>query len=496
MTEYSIIKRGDEEIFTGQLELPIAIGAKGGVLESNPLYKNSFRMLGFPSTRSLAEIIVSVGLSQNFAALRAMAIEGIQKGHMNLHAKNIAMSVGIPHSLVSEAVEFMKSRGKISKDSANAYLEAIEVFSVLRNTQTQNESRQIKPLSIFYLEIPFASLEEPIVVNIAIECGRDKPVYFSIEKEEPQSTQKEEPDMIELRDAIFGKKDYEWLKFFTSELDLVRYTSDLKSLREQGLTRPIELSYKLKVVGILINVVTFNMIKLNFEKTREVLSLTRKKLKGEATHHALNKLLEKEEFVVRYGMSLLSELVTIFYYNIDQLLLSNELKKALFAEIIKITESALATHTLWEKANTKSGFDFEQFMLQRKKRMSATLMLLCDCILLKTVEFTPQLLEEVQGLGELYEIEGTMIRDISRWSSDKAVEDNLFTYWLLMKGKFMGGSHSSVQQEFVNEVQQYSQQKKDALFQKYGEKVRRTYENTSNLLRNHYRMRKSAAPKL
>lgn len=63
----------------------------------------------------MAEIIVSVGLASNFAALRALSIEGIQKGHMTLHARNIAIASGIPEHLVDEAVLFMKNRNNFSK---------------------------------------------------------------------------------------------------------------------------------------------------------------------------------------------------------------------------------------------------------------------------------------------------------------------------------------------------------------------------------------------
>ena len=71
------------------------------------------RILGFPNSAELAEIILSVGLAQNFAALRALAVEGIQKGHMALHARNVAIASGAPDSLVKVVVDFMKARGRI-----------------------------------------------------------------------------------------------------------------------------------------------------------------------------------------------------------------------------------------------------------------------------------------------------------------------------------------------------------------------------------------------
>lgn len=63
-------------MFHGVLELPISVGVKGGVLASNSIYNNSLRLLDFPSAQILSEIMVCVGLAQNFAALRALAIEG------------------------------------------------------------------------------------------------------------------------------------------------------------------------------------------------------------------------------------------------------------------------------------------------------------------------------------------------------------------------------------------------------------------------------------
>ncbi|MBP9708260.1 MAG: hydroxymethylglutaryl-CoA reductase, degradative, partial [Oligoflexales bacterium] len=73
----------------GQLELPMAVGTVGGVTKLHPTAQTALKILGNPSARLLAEIIVSAGLAQNLAALRALATEGIQKGHMGLHQKNL-----------------------------------------------------------------------------------------------------------------------------------------------------------------------------------------------------------------------------------------------------------------------------------------------------------------------------------------------------------------------------------------------------------------------
>ncbi len=90
------MEKDGEKYLRGSLELPLAVGTKGGVVERNPLYKYTLDILGNPSASELAEVLVTVGLAQNFAALRALAIEGINKGHMVLHARTIAQKAGVP----------------------------------------------------------------------------------------------------------------------------------------------------------------------------------------------------------------------------------------------------------------------------------------------------------------------------------------------------------------------------------------------------------------
>lgn len=104
----------EENLFKGRLEIPISVGTKGGAISTNPSYINTHKIMGFPSSAELAQVMVSVGLAQNFAALRAMSIEGIQRGHMNLHARNVAIQAGIPTDQVNHAVDFMKARNRIN----------------------------------------------------------------------------------------------------------------------------------------------------------------------------------------------------------------------------------------------------------------------------------------------------------------------------------------------------------------------------------------------
>jgi hydroxymethylglutaryl-CoA reductase len=79
----------------GNIEIPISVGTVGGVTKLHPTAKAALKILGHPNARELAEIVVTVGLAQNLSALRALASEGIQKGHMSLHQKNLELMANI-----------------------------------------------------------------------------------------------------------------------------------------------------------------------------------------------------------------------------------------------------------------------------------------------------------------------------------------------------------------------------------------------------------------
>ena len=86
-TSLSTWARDGEDNLVGRLEMPLAVGVVGGATRTHPMAKVALKVLGVQTARELAEVIVSVGLAQNLAALRALATEGIQRGHMALHAR-------------------------------------------------------------------------------------------------------------------------------------------------------------------------------------------------------------------------------------------------------------------------------------------------------------------------------------------------------------------------------------------------------------------------
>jgi len=105
--------KGDAGELVGELEMPLKVGMVGGPLESNPTVALNLRLLGTESARELAEVMGAVGLAQNFAALRALATEGIQQGHMTLHARSVATAANTPPELFDTVVERLIESGQI-----------------------------------------------------------------------------------------------------------------------------------------------------------------------------------------------------------------------------------------------------------------------------------------------------------------------------------------------------------------------------------------------
>jgi hydroxymethylglutaryl-CoA reductase len=109
----------------GTLELPMAVGIVGGATRVHPAAKAALRLLGAKTARELAEIIAAVGLAQNLAALRALASEGIQRGHMKLHARQVAIAAGAEGDMVERVVQAMLAEKVVRLDRAEAILKQL-----------------------------------------------------------------------------------------------------------------------------------------------------------------------------------------------------------------------------------------------------------------------------------------------------------------------------------------------------------------------------------
>ena len=107
----------------GMLEIPLSVGIVGGIANVHPLAKVCTKILGAESAQELACIMTATGLAQNFSAIRALSTEGIQKGHMRLHARNLAAAAGATSEQIDEIVKKMIDEKMISLDKAREILQ-------------------------------------------------------------------------------------------------------------------------------------------------------------------------------------------------------------------------------------------------------------------------------------------------------------------------------------------------------------------------------------
>jgi hydroxymethylglutaryl-CoA reductase len=122
-TTLSTWEKNENGDLVGSIELPMAVGLIGGAVRTHPIAKIAIKILGVKTANEFAEVLAAVGLAQNLGALRALAHEGIQHGHMSLHARNIAVAAGASDELIDLVAEKMVEEHKIRMDRAKELIE-------------------------------------------------------------------------------------------------------------------------------------------------------------------------------------------------------------------------------------------------------------------------------------------------------------------------------------------------------------------------------------
>ncbi len=136
---YSSLSRwyaNDAGDLVGTIEIPIKVGITGGSLLANDTAMISYRLLKVGSARELAELMAAVGLAQNFSAIKALSTEGIQKGHMSLHARSVAVTAGAPQDLSETVATHPIARGQIPVSASN------ETILELTPTHVENDIKK------------------------------------------------------------------------------------------------------------------------------------------------------------------------------------------------------------------------------------------------------------------------------------------------------------------------------------------------------------------
>ncbi|MDZ7805595.1 MAG: hydroxymethylglutaryl-CoA reductase, degradative [Gracilimonas sp.] len=118
--------KNDKGDLVGTIDIPLKVGTVGGSLKSNKAVGIAHRILGIESATELAEVMGAVGLAQNFSALRSLGTEGIQRGHMTLHARSVASTAGAPADLFEEVLERLVESGEIKVWKAKEIIEDLQ----------------------------------------------------------------------------------------------------------------------------------------------------------------------------------------------------------------------------------------------------------------------------------------------------------------------------------------------------------------------------------
>lgn len=388
----------------GKIELPIAIGTKGGALRTNAAYQGSLYLLGNPSSSELGQIIASVGLASNFAAIRAMVSEGIQKGHMGLHAKNIALAAGVPNSIVSEVVEYMKQRGEISQQAALDYMSAHHIHQISRK-----KINQIGPLNTFHINL--SESKPAISLTIAFQCPTIHGVHVDVEKSK-------EKNQNNIQKKLFGRKSYSWMFGFLRMVDEIKFEPENPRTNK-------DLQMKVKLYCIWINEISIHLINLwGANQVSKVFSFIFNK-----ERKALEKTLGEVDDFIEFGVFLAYELYHVLNFNLESFESSPVENSATLANLIRKEIQLVVESNI--KASLTPENNWEELFWYRKKQMSAALMLFCDCLGGDTVNET--LLSELSQAGEVLEIISTVRRDFEKFHKGENAHPNLFRSWNMQK---------------------------------------------------------------
>ena len=122
-TSLSTWEKNENDDLVGSIELPMAVGLIGGAVRTHPIAKIAVKILGVKTANEFGEVCAAVGLAQNLGALRALSHEGIQRGHMSLHARNIAVTAGATGELIDLVAAKMVEEHRIRVDKAKELIE-------------------------------------------------------------------------------------------------------------------------------------------------------------------------------------------------------------------------------------------------------------------------------------------------------------------------------------------------------------------------------------
>jgi hydroxymethylglutaryl-CoA reductase len=441
LSHYRLIRNDSgQTLLQGVLEMPMPVGTKGGVIQSHPTLAYTHGLLGNPTSKQLAEILVSVGLAQNFAALRALTTEGIQRGHMSLHSRNIAIAAGAPPHLVAEVSAYMISREQIDVETAQDYLKAHQILR--KSPQNQYKMAHSAPSTLFVkLELQGVT----VYLNVVFETIGKTPIHLSLRDDANGSVV-----IPPVQKSLFDDKGPKW---FHDRFASLKQVFCLKVTSPTPPRTNLQLQMKIKLLSIMINIVIHRLIILNYEKTETFID--------SIITDDLNPLVgisENDTEDIRVGFPLVLALWQIFKHEVDASVGYRLLATALLEE-----QRRILTACVRSKKAIMNEVPFEEFMQSYTKRWQATMFLLIDLTAISPSLLTSDRLVFVLRLGVFFEWEGTIAHDVGRYERDTRKNiPNAYAYWLFLNKR----EHSlEAMQHFVHYAFSLNEPRKQSLLQ-------------------------------
>ena len=464
LTEYWL----EGECLHGSIEMPMAVGTRGGVMNTNSVYSATHYILGNPTSRELAEIIATVGLANNFAAISAMMTEGIQKGHMSLHARNVALSVGVPQELVPEVVEFMKIRRDVSPQVALDYLNAHKLHSIIRS-----RPHEFRRLSTMYVNVK--ETKPPFKMNLAFDNSGLPSLHLIITKD--SRPQQGLPEHIH-NNLLGGNKGYQWISSFFQLLDNIQL--------QPPDPRPLfDLRNKVKILGALMDIISYHFLR-NWDFTYSAQALNFIIKKDEEGLASLLQSIENVPQFVTFGCNLLKEILRVLTYHLESMPSpsiphSHLLSLEIHHELHQILLSNITSHRLMSSASVS----FPEFHDIRRKQTCVTLMYLCDYMCSSVIE--PGVIEELKVVGRGVELYTSAARDLDKYArKERENEPNLYVFWMKKRGI---GDSEEARNEFISVVREEFEKVEGKV---KGEELRELLRIGAKVIGKHYKI----SPKL
>ncbi len=284
------------------------------------------------------------------------------------------------------------------------------MFFELRNGQ--GRKTESKKLSSLFVELDYNFLKEPITMNILLNTSINPPVNLCIKSRKVIT---DDIRVDEIYHVLVGKsKNYDWLHEF------LKFMNDVDFGNYFDFNQTNNLKYKLKLIIILLNLISYNLLKSDFDKTKTILKM----IINQENYVKIQEEIYKEPIYLNYGLTLLNELNEIFKFLFCSCVTNEEFKSIVFKEMYSMFQNFINVHILWKDFLQGKSFDMNLFNLlfkYRTKRLNASLMYLIDAVFLLEGNLNLEYIKGIMQFGHYCEIKSTILRDLVKNVGDSDI---------------------------------------------------------------------------